>query len=333
MLVRVSIIAADRRVDLAVPGAVPVAELVPTLAARVGLLDDAPPGGGYRLVTHDGRVLSPGSGLAAQGVADGALLAAVAEADELLPVRYDDPVEAVSDAVDKGVPAWDSSTARRAALSASVVLVLVGVGSLVARARPAPPVPSWTHATLASTTVLALVVVVVGVLPTVAFGITGALRETGVIDPTRVAAEVAAAHRVLLGLLVSVGVLPALAAPAAVSRGAAGAVLSALAPVAVMLQTRHLRARAEVLAGVVCGTLGLVSAAVSAMVMHPPWRVAVSALLVAAGVGVLAVIVLSPPGSVRRARLADALESLAVLAVVPTLAVATGSVSALLGKV
>jgi len=54
-LVRVTVASGTRRVDLVLPGAVPVAELVPELARSVGLLDATTVYGGYRLVTVDGR--------------------------------------------------------------------------------------------------------------------------------------------------------------------------------------------------------------------------------------------------------------------------------------
>ena len=48
-LVRVTVASGTRRVDLVLPGAVPVAELVPELARSVGLLDPVTVYGGYRL--------------------------------------------------------------------------------------------------------------------------------------------------------------------------------------------------------------------------------------------------------------------------------------------
>ena len=56
------------------PGAVPVAELVPELARSVGLLDPATVYGGYRVVTAEGRELAADAGLVIQGVEDGGLL-------------------------------------------------------------------------------------------------------------------------------------------------------------------------------------------------------------------------------------------------------------------
>jgi hypothetical protein len=73
-LVRVTVMSSTRRADLVVPGAVPVAELVPELARSVGLLDATMVYGGYRLVTRQGRVLGPDSGLRAQGIEDGGVL-------------------------------------------------------------------------------------------------------------------------------------------------------------------------------------------------------------------------------------------------------------------
>ena len=56
-LVRVTVTSGTRRVDLVLPGAVPVAELLPELARSVGLLDPAAVHGGYRVGTADGRRL------------------------------------------------------------------------------------------------------------------------------------------------------------------------------------------------------------------------------------------------------------------------------------
>jgi len=66
-LVRVTVTSGTRRVDLVLPGAVPVAELVPELARSVGVLDAATAYGGYRLVTQQGRELVGDAGLTIQG--------------------------------------------------------------------------------------------------------------------------------------------------------------------------------------------------------------------------------------------------------------------------
>src|SRR6476659_6135187 len=91
-LVRVTIASGSRRVDLVLPGAIPVAELVPGLARAVGLLDASTVYGGYRLVTQEGRVLANHAGLTMQGIADGRLLTVSAGVDEPAPRVYDDVV-------------------------------------------------------------------------------------------------------------------------------------------------------------------------------------------------------------------------------------------------
>ena len=81
-LVRVTVASGTRRVDLVLPGAVPVAELVPELARSVGLLDGATVYGGYHLVTADGRRLANDAGLMIQGIEDGGLITVSAGVDD-----------------------------------------------------------------------------------------------------------------------------------------------------------------------------------------------------------------------------------------------------------
>lgn len=136
-LVRVSVTSGARRVDLAVPGAVPVVELLPELARSVGLLDPRTAHGGYRLVTAAGRKLAPDVGLTGQGVEDGCLLAVVAGSDDA-PVRvYDDLVEAMSDTVERDQVPWSPAAGRRTALAAAALLMTLGAVALaVQRGSP-----------------------------------------------------------------------------------------------------------------------------------------------------------------------------------------------------
>jgi len=84
-LVRVTVASGSRRVDLVLPGAVPLAELVPELARSVGLLDPLTVHGGYRVLTAEGRLLGTDAGLVVQGVEDGALLTVTAGVDDPAP--------------------------------------------------------------------------------------------------------------------------------------------------------------------------------------------------------------------------------------------------------
>src|ERR1700742_393939 len=125
-LVRVTIASGTRRVDLVLPGAVPVAELVPELARSVGLLDPATVYGGYRIVTPEGRELATDAGLVIQGVEDGGLLTVTAGIDDRPPRVYDDVVEAMTDVVEHDLTPWQPASGRRTALAAAALLMALG---------------------------------------------------------------------------------------------------------------------------------------------------------------------------------------------------------------
>ena len=127
-LVRVTVASGSRRVDLVLPGSIPVAELVPELARSVGLLDASTVYGGYRLVTQEGRILVNNAGLTMQGIEDGGLLTVTAGVDDKAPRVYDDVVEAMADVVENELQPWEPSAGRRTALGAGSILL--GLGAL-----------------------------------------------------------------------------------------------------------------------------------------------------------------------------------------------------------
>jgi type VII secretion integral membrane protein EccD len=443
-LVRVTVTSSTRRVDLALPGAVPVAELVPELARSVGLLDAATAHAGYRLVTPDGRVLAANSALTVQGVEDGAVLTVVAGVDDAPPRGYDDVVEAMADVVERHLRPWDEAAGRRATLGvatavlalgavallsqrgshlaatvavlgavllvvaavvasralgrgdAAVTLALVGCGyaavaglmtgrsvplsgtpiaaagggaavtGLVAvlglrrsRALLLPPVVAGgvllaaglcvrsrsVDAAVVLTSVLALVVLAGGAFPWLALGVTGTdadppfpsggpsggLADGVRVDPQRVAADARVAHEILVGLSATVGVLLVLASAPAVSLGPAGTVVALLACTTVTLRTRHHQARAEVLAGLVSGVLGLLATAASVLWLHPSWRPVAAMALEVTGTALLTLALRPGVAAVRRGRLCDLAESAALVALLPVLVIATGVVTFLRG--
>ena len=130
-LVRVTVASGTRRVDLVLPGAVPVAELVPELARSVGLLDAATVFGGYRLITAEGRELAGDSGLVIQGIEDGGLLTVTAGIDDPPPRVYDDVVEAMTDVVERDLKPWEPASGRRTALVAAGLLMALGAVALL----------------------------------------------------------------------------------------------------------------------------------------------------------------------------------------------------------
>ena len=129
-LVRVSVVAGERRSDLALPGWLPVVELVPELARAVGVLDPQTAYGGYYLLTADGRRLSDEAGLSAQGIEDGAVLTVHVGAEDEPPRVYDDIVEAMADAVERDMQPWQPAASRRTALGSAALLLALGALAL-----------------------------------------------------------------------------------------------------------------------------------------------------------------------------------------------------------
>jgi len=143
-LVPVSVTSGTRRIDLVLPGCAPVAELVPELASRLGLLDEATACAGYRAVTRDGLVLCPDLGLTAQGVGPGNTITIAPAAAFQPPTLADDVAEALADVVHRDVEPWRHERSRRATLCSGVVLLVLGAGALVSvsatrAASSAPP--------------------------------------------------------------------------------------------------------------------------------------------------------------------------------------------------
>lgn len=124
-LVRLSVQWESERIDVGVPGGVPVAEVLPSLTRRLRMLDGASASAGFRLVQADGAPLDGDRTLAAQGVQDGDFLVLEQGASAAIAKRYDDLVEAVADAVESNAPSWSpQNTVTTATVVASVLLLL-----------------------------------------------------------------------------------------------------------------------------------------------------------------------------------------------------------------
>ncbi|MFJ5264650.1 type VII secretion integral membrane protein EccD [Streptomyces sp. NPDC088387] len=119
---RVTIVAPDSRIDVALPDDVPVADLYPEI---LRLSQQSPTEGapvGYHLVRRDGTVLDGSRSFAAQRILDGELLTLRPFAESLPPAVFDDVSEAVARAVTQDTTLWNGTLTRAAGLVAGGVL-------------------------------------------------------------------------------------------------------------------------------------------------------------------------------------------------------------------
>ncbi len=431
---RVRVASLTRSADLALHPTLPLAELVPELARSVGLLDASRAPAGYAVLAEDGHPLSDEAGLLAQGVRDGALLGVVALADEELARRYDDPAEAMADAVERGVSAWPPVAGRLAGHGAATALLALAAAALwlprgdpvAARAAAAfaatllavavalsrglgapdgPPVLAWAaagHAAVAGgqwasagsgggadvlaaagtgalgaslaamvglasgrvsllpAALLSLTALAVGSLlartpagagsvaagllvggvllggltPRLALSVAGlggpappgVAGQAAEVDPAAAEADALLAHRVVVALEGTLGVLLVLAAPAVAGLGPAGGALALCCCGATMLRARHVRAAALVLTTLGCGALATVATLGTLLALHPHGRGVLSLALVAAAL----VLVAAPAARAGGAgggwhRVADVAGSCCHVALLPLLLVVTGA--------
>jgi type VII secretion integral membrane protein EccD len=128
-LARVTISAPQRRVDVALPEHVPLAELLPEVLrhAGEGLADDGEKHGGWLLRRTDGVALTTAQGLFPQGVRDGEVLHLVPARDNWPELEYDDVVEAIAEGARRRGTVWTPASTRTATLLAGAVLLALGL--------------------------------------------------------------------------------------------------------------------------------------------------------------------------------------------------------------
>jgi type VII secretion integral membrane protein EccD len=142
-LARITVRAPRRRVDLAVPHQVPLAELLPDLLRRAGETGDGydpsamPPVGGWMLRRGDGTPLTGDTALAHQGVRDGDVLYLVPGGLAWPEPVYDDVVEEIAADARAHGRAWDASAARVVALVGAAAVLLAGAGLAATPGWPA----------------------------------------------------------------------------------------------------------------------------------------------------------------------------------------------------
>jgi hypothetical protein len=185
------------------------------------------------------------------------------------------------------------------------------------------------------TVALVLIVIAGSVFPWLALGATGTkvdqlfavadiTADPDEVDPEEVGADARVAHEILLAVTGTVGLLLVLITPLAVSLGLFGTLVALMCCAVLMLRTRQYRIGSEVLVGLVAGVAGLATVAVSVLWLHPTWRPATAVALAATGAVLLAVTLLPSTPSVRRGRLGDVAETIALVSLPPLLIMATG---------
>jgi type VII secretion integral membrane protein EccD len=141
-LARVTISAPQRRIDVALPEQVPLAELLPEVLrhAGEGLADDGEKHGGWLLRRTDGAALTTAQGLFPQGVRDGEVLHLVPAREEWPELEYDDVVEAIAEGARRRGAVWSPTSTRTATVLAGLVLLAIGLAAVLAAG------PAWTGA-------------------------------------------------------------------------------------------------------------------------------------------------------------------------------------------
>ncbi|MCX5400146.1 type VII secretion integral membrane protein EccD [Streptomyces sp. NBC_00102] len=124
---RVTVVAPDSRVDVALPEDVPLADLYPEVLRLSGQSPAEGAPVGYHLVRRDGTVLDSGRTLSAQRILDGELLSLRPFSESLPPAVFDDVSDAVASAVARDRALWGDALMRGSGLfGGSVLLALLG---------------------------------------------------------------------------------------------------------------------------------------------------------------------------------------------------------------
>ncbi|MEY9878231.1 type VII secretion integral membrane protein EccD [Streptacidiphilus sp. MAP12-33] len=123
---RVTVVAPDSRIDVALPEDVPLADVYPEVLRLSGQTQAEGAPTGFHLVRRDGTVLDSSLPLQAQHVRDGDLLSLRPFAESLAPAVYDDVADAIASGVGEDRSQWGPALMRGAGLigGATVLLLL-----------------------------------------------------------------------------------------------------------------------------------------------------------------------------------------------------------------
>jgi type VII secretion integral membrane protein EccD len=130
----VTIAAPTRRLDLALPDNMLVAELLPHLLrhAEGALGEPSERYGGWVLRRATGTTLEPGRNLASQGVRDGELLHLDPAREDWPELAYDDVVEVIASGSRRAGRTWSPAATRHCGLAVTAGALLLGLAGLAA---------------------------------------------------------------------------------------------------------------------------------------------------------------------------------------------------------
>ncbi|HEY6595958.1 MAG TPA: type VII secretion integral membrane protein EccD [Asanoa sp.] len=164
-LARVTISAPQRRLDVALPEHVPLAELLPEVLrhAGEGLADDGERHGGWLLRRTDGATLAGGQGLGEQGIRDGEVLHLVPAWAPWPELEYDDVVETIAEGARRRGAGWSGPDTRVASLVTAGLVLGVGLVAALHAGSTANPA-------MLSVLGVAAVLTLAGILASRAYG-------------------------------------------------------------------------------------------------------------------------------------------------------------------
>lgn len=123
---RITVVAPNVRVDVALPEDVPLAELLPDVLRMADQWQSEGAHAGFVLARLDGAELDTGVSLAAQGVRNGDLLYLRPATDTLPPPVFDDVVDAIAQSVSGDNRVWGAAHVRLIGLTGGAVLLALG---------------------------------------------------------------------------------------------------------------------------------------------------------------------------------------------------------------
>lgn len=122
---RVTVVAPDSRIDVALPVDIAIADVYPEILRLTGQTQPVGTPAGYHLVRRDGTVLEGARTLAGERVLDGEVLSLRPFAESLPPAVHDDVSDAVASAVVRDRHLWSDDLLRAAGLIGGALLLLL----------------------------------------------------------------------------------------------------------------------------------------------------------------------------------------------------------------